>query len=317
MARPRKIGELSSSAGMATTSFDLSATLTCLVAALGLKGQQTMPDFVLGADPPVIYPPVGRCIYCDSHSSVGLGDEHVIPYSLNGTMILRKASCARCAGVTSRQELIVARGVFHQVRTTSSMRTRRKLPTEFPLILTFPDRREEIAMVPEDIYPANLVLPKFVPPALLSGQPSNGNFRFTYVRWVRASEAHDEFVRSRGASGSEVKIILQPQQFSRVLAKMAHSFAVAELGLDGFCPILLDLIHGRNVEVAPELVGCEIEIPPAASGRLHEIGFVSHPEYVVVRIRLFASSAVDAKGTPVYLVVAGTRPDRVPHTSGV
>jgi hypothetical protein len=24
-----------------------------------------MPDFVLGTDPPVFYPPVGRCIYCD------------------------------------------------------------------------------------------------------------------------------------------------------------------------------------------------------------------------------------------------------------
>jgi hypothetical protein len=187
------------------------------------------------------------------------------------------------------------------------MRTRRKLPTEFPLILIFPDGREEIEMVPEDIYPANLILLKFVPPALLSGEPSGGNFNFIPVRWVRASEAHDEFVRSKGAIRSEVEIILRPQQFSRVLAKMAHSFAVAELGLDGFCPSLLDLIHGRNVEVAPELVGCEIEIPPATSGRLHEIGFISHPEYVVVRIRLFASSAVDDRGTPVYLVVAGTK----------
>src|SRR5262249_4088037 len=100
---------------------------------------------------------------------------------------------------------------------------------------------------------------------------------------------------------------VKPQQFSRFLAKIAHSYAVARLGFDGFKPFLLDLIHRRNVEKALELVGSEPEIPPPAKGKFHELDLVPHNEFVVVRIRLFASSSADGKAMPVYLVVAGAR----------
>jgi hypothetical protein len=40
--------------------------------------------------------------------------------------------------------------------------------------------------------------------------------------------------------------------------------------------------------------------------KIHELDLVPHEEFVVVRIRLFASSSIDGKGgMPVYLVVAG------------
>src|SRR5215467_13531941 len=50
-------------------------------------------------DPPITYPPVGRCIYCPD--GAGEGDEHIIPYSLNGTQILPRASCHDCERITS------------------------------------------------------------------------------------------------------------------------------------------------------------------------------------------------------------------------
>jgi hypothetical protein len=58
------------------------------------------PPFVLGTEAPVTYDPIGRCIYCDSETSE-LGDEYIIPYSLNGTHVLPEASCRTCEGVTS------------------------------------------------------------------------------------------------------------------------------------------------------------------------------------------------------------------------
>ena len=80
------------------------------------------------------------------------------------------------------------------------------------------------------------------------------------------------------------------------------------MGFYGFKPLLLDLIHRRNVERAPELVGSETEIPPPAGGKIHELDLVPHKEFVVVRIRLFASSSIDGKdGMPVYLIVAGDK----------
>jgi hypothetical protein len=188
------------------------------------------------------------------------------------------------------------------------MRTRTRLPEEFPVILTYPDGREERVMVPADIHPSTLILPRFELPNLLSGREPDGNFRFQYTMWMRESDAFDEFKRSHGAVSAEVEVSIKPQQLSRVLSKIAHSFAVAQLGCDGFTPLLLDLIHRRVVANAPELVGTDPDRPPPATGIMHELSIVPHEKFVVVRIRLFASSSINGDhAMPVYLVVAGER----------
>jgi hypothetical protein len=225
-----------------------------------------MAFITLATDPPIVYAPVGRCIYCSADGSAGLGDEHIIPYSLNGTQILPQASCRECERITSYLEGFVSRSVFYQLRTAANMRTRRQLPTEFPVILVFDDGREEEIMVPADVHPATLVLPKFHQPDLLSGRRPDGNFRFTPVTWMRPSAAFDEFVKQRGAKDGRVAARINPQQFSRVMAKIAHSYAVARLGLRGFKPLLLDLILGRDFQRAPELVGGDPQTPPPAGG---------------------------------------------------
>ena len=264
-----------------------------------------MDDFELIAEPPIVYPPVGRCIYCLGDGSGRLKREHIIPYSLNGTQILPKAVCGACEGITSYFDGVIARKVFYHLRTHARFRSRSGLPTEFPLILTFADGHEERVMVPAEQHPASLILPHFDPPSLLSGNPSDGNYHLTTVRWMRASQAHGDLLKSKGANGSEVELFVMPQQFARFLAKIAHSYAVAQLGLTGFRPILTDLILGRILERGPEFVGGQQETPPPASGVLHELGLISHPNFIVVRIRLFASSAAGGIAMPVYLAVAG------------
>ena len=268
-----------------------------------------MAFFQLTTDPPITYDPVGRCIYCQDDGSSKLSDEHIIPFSLNGTQVLPQASCRKCARITSYLDGFIARSVFYQARTGAGVQTRTRLPDEFPAILTFEDGHEERVMVPADVHPATLVLPHFAQPDYLSGRAPDGNFRFTYTTWMRSSAAFDEFMNAKGAKSAEVETSIKPQQFSRVLAKIAHSYAVARLGLNGFAPLLLDLIHGRRVTNAPELVGSDPETPVPASGIVHELHLTPHPKFVVVRIRLFASSSIEGEHSmPVYLVVAGERP---------
>lgn len=54
------------------------------------------------------YAPVGRCIYCggtsysEAHPGRRLGDEHIIPLQLRGTLVLPEASCKACEVITSR-----------------------------------------------------------------------------------------------------------------------------------------------------------------------------------------------------------------------
>ena len=63
------------------------------------------------------YPPVGRCIYCGATDE--LTDEHIIPFSLGGVLILDKASCngtKGCNKKTHKFEGVVARQIFGKFR---------------------------------------------------------------------------------------------------------------------------------------------------------------------------------------------------------
>jgi hypothetical protein len=49
-----------------------------------------------------------------------------------------------------------------------------------------------------------------------------------------------------------------------MLAKIAHSYAVAELGIDGFKPFLNKIILGANIHHLSHYVGGTRVIPPAS-----------------------------------------------------
>ena len=88
--------------------------------------------------------------------------------------------------------------------------------------------------------------------------------------------------------------------FGRVLAKIAHSYAVAMLGLGNFKSFLPALILTRGGPLS-YYVGCGIKSEP--SEWLHEIGIVPWDDnLIVVRIRLFANYDM-----PTYMIVAGQR----------
>lgn len=51
------------------------------------------------------YPPVDRCIYCgDREVEGGLTDEHIVPQSIGGALILPRSSCRECAIPTGAVE---------------------------------------------------------------------------------------------------------------------------------------------------------------------------------------------------------------------
>ncbi len=83
------------------------------------------------SDPPprnsssVIYQGFGRCIYCGATEG-RLSDEHIIPCSLGGLLVIEKASCLACAKITCNFEGAVARSL------SGNFRMRYKLPTRRP-----------------------------------------------------------------------------------------------------------------------------------------------------------------------------------------
>jgi hypothetical protein len=91
--------------------------------------------------------------------------------------------------------------------------------------------------------------------------------------------------------------------FCKLIAKIAHSFAVAKLGLSNFTPFLNPLI------IKDELAHCKYYLgslnsdePPRET--LHELNFLefSRVNAIFVRVRLLCKLE-----TPTYVVAVGTK----------
>jgi hypothetical protein len=110
--------------------------------------------------------------------------------------------------------------------------------------------------------------------------------------------------------GREVNLTrgLSALQFYRLIAKISHSFAVAELGFT-FSPYLINLIEANSPMFASHFVGGGFADLPSAGNTLHEIEFVPSlegpvgDELLMVRVRLFANMI----GTPNHYAVVGSR----------
>jgi hypothetical protein len=71
------------------------------------------------------FEPDGRCIYCGTDSDPGaLQREHIIPYGLNGTLILPRASCPDCSKVTGALETFCLQHMFIDARTHLGLASR-------------------------------------------------------------------------------------------------------------------------------------------------------------------------------------------------
>jgi len=168
------------------------------------------------------YGPMGRCIYCGRDATeVLLGDEHVIPRSLGGSLVLPQSSCPECARKTSAFELALA---------------------EYPML--------------------SFTVPELGPAGLLTGAPSTEVFHadVKIINLVCDSEAR----RTAEAAGKpfEVPRGLRITQFARLLAKIAHAFAVAELGYGAFRSFLPPLILAEAPNL-PDFVGGIAELEPS------------------------------------------------------
>jgi hypothetical protein len=112
--------------------------------------------------------------------------------------------------------------------------------------------------------------------------------------------------------------------FARMLAKIAHSYAVADMGAENFLPYLPPIILGHDISYLGSVVGQTIKSePPPEGGGSHFLNMstVATPgsdfgdEWIVVRIGLFEQwldinySVVVGKvtPTPTYLKWKGLR----------
>ena len=90
----------------------------------------------------------------------------------------------------------------------------------------------------------------------------------------------------------------------KMLAKIAHAYATAELGYGSFNPLLINIILGVPPLYISQYVGGLRDVEPPLGDDLHIIEIdqtgIGQGRYIVVKIQLFADRKL-----PVYYVVAG------------
>jgi len=160
----------------------------------------------------------------------------------------------------------------------------------------------ESRMIPSEKIPMAAFMFRFEPPGIITGRPRNPGF---YARqWhLNDREKLDKLLIEEGVDNLAVSK-MNPHIFARMLAKIAHSFAVAEIGLDNFTPFLQKMII-EGIETPSYYVGGDFTVPPAErDGAMHWVRLQPDDNYLVATIRLFAPL-----GAPLYHIIVGTLRD--------
>ena len=250
------------------------------------------------------YPPVGRCLYCGTVGETGrtLTDEHVIPFALGGSVVLPEASCHKCAKVTGAFEAKVLRGGLRSIKERAGLSSRSKTrPATLPLFCVNGDENRRVDVALED-YPAVVILPHFVGPQIapFADSPAVSDQPWLFVPQMDAAALREKYGISSWASNQMDSI-----SFGRMLAKIAHGFAVALQGLDSFVPFLPDLILNDRGHEFLRFIGSMDSFGQVAGGDIiHWFQLVAEvaggQRYLTCHLRLF-----DSFGAPTYRIVVG------------
>lgn len=253
--------------------------------------------------PSITFKHVGRCIYCGSKED--LTKEHIIPFALNGTMILPKSSCRKCAAITTKFERTVTQDMYGNLRMSRDYKTRRRheRPIHLPLSYIAPDGTNKTIDLKLADYPSTYIVAFLPPPGILTGAPLTDMNPEMKV-YLRGNK--NELEHATSLIGSEnialgLTGLFVWADFFRLLAKIAHGTLVAFCGQEGYVPLLPDLILGRSNYLAHYVggLGGEAEVHMFS----HHVSLVCLPVddeyYLVAYIHLMGGITM-----PTYQVIA-------------
>jgi hypothetical protein len=260
---------------------------------------------------------IGKCIYCPNP---GTTKEHVVPIFAGGQHILLKASCDECQKITGGIETKLCEQNFDALRFHQGYRGRREISPkkrepDMKVMTTGGTRLEpKFRKVGANKAPGTTLFPVYSPPGLLIGRQPNDNSSPVGIQAVFDTSG-DGVERQRAliANGIERSLSyaqIDSRAFAIMLAKIAHGYAVFEVGLDGFIPLLPSIIKGEDQAVLHYVGGTHSPMPTyvqtPTNGQRYQIAPFQcengGQQYLCAQIRLFATVR---PLTPVYTVVFG------------
>lgn len=183
-------------------------------------------------------------------------------------------------------------------------RRRNDIPTTGMMRFPGKDGEDEWRQAPIENYPKAFLMPALQSaPILLGANPSN-SITAHGLHLHLADNAMQENLKKAGATGFAHQF--SPEVFDKALGKMAYTFAVGELGLNGFVPLIQDRISTSETGQF-YFMGSETGEIPIKTNSLHYMRLekrrdANGVEALVVVVRLFSGLMENA---PAYHVVVG------------
>jgi hypothetical protein len=265
-------------------------------------------------------PSPSKCIYCGA-SGIKLNEEHVIPYAIGkNATILEGACCEVCQKIIQPYEQEVLKKQLGVFRAMVEAPTRNKKDRPKSIILPLVEYDEQgrplrdLGSREVSIAEGPLILNLWQsPPPRILGEgfdPDQAEGRpWRYIEASRADPILRKAAEELGVERVGIRLSdVNRLHYLRSLAKTAHAFTAAELGVDAFEPFLTDLILNRSDDLA-QFVG---DMPGVASlegptGHSFKITLGETPDdlgsaggLIVVFMQLWADL-----GSPPHLVVVG------------
>jgi hypothetical protein len=250
------------------------------------------------------YEPVGFCIYCGAQDN--LTDEHVIPFGLNGNIILPQASCQECNKITSRFERRVLKEDLKDLRAGLSFNTRRpqNIPKNVPLLVTTAGRENTVQVPPAESMLA-LILPSFDPPGYPLGRESKTGIHLRGFVHIQFGAHPQELLNRHSVEKVGTWKRVDAAAFARMLAKIAYCTVVAELGFDAIARnYVLPAIRGDSDDLGSWIGTIDNLTPPTPADVQHSVIFgimeKGDEHLLYAGVKLFSNTQA-----PAYLVILG------------
>ncbi|MGH8445713.1 MAG: HNH endonuclease [Solimonas sp.] len=184
----------------------------------------------------LFYPGLNRCMYC-GEEDVPLTDEHIIPRSLFGNIILPNATCGSCQKMTSKIETKLTRGSMFEAREVGNYpsytrhRKNRPRPTLKPMTLIGHDGKHFERDVPAEKRWALMVVPAFAPARWLAGLPPLPGIQLMGNDCGDVGMDLKAFCLEQGVAGVSGSLELDVSAYAQLLAKVAWGMQSERLAL--------------------------------------------------------------------------------------
>jgi len=263
------------------------------------------------------FEPVGCCIYCGSEGDPDLRREHIIPSAIDGRLILPAATCHECEVKTGAVDGRVIHRVFGHARFGLGMRRghRRKWDPNFKIHVNKSDRKprrrgmvveqqpdlegfEPVEISASD-HPGGFLGYNLPPAGIFRGVQTLDDMNFhSHSFNVYGPLDFKERLKKLGPGGSVIiggasDRVMTHDDFGRFLAKIAHSYAAATIGIKSFAPFLANACRDERPMHLSHYVGGLARWDPCDTDHLHllqnwSFKTLAGNKVFVIRIRLFA-----------------------------